>query len=409
MACTIVISPTNSHAPVYNGLVYKVASDNSGLTKFRYNCYITINSVLIDTLVNAPAPDGYGYFDVSRVVENYVTFNDDVLDFTGLPYKLCDDSYVNALQVSFADTYGDPSVTYARTATSSTIYPFNGSLDYFDRVDFSDVNYLSNTSRLFLTNMPRTSYLTIGQNQTLTFLRSSTASNAYLIVKAYVDDVYTEYFTLDLPANSLSSGGRMVRIPVGWGNSSQINTALYTQSGGGDWNDILGAGTFNRLDVYLSSSPTASSVNSETFTFYLKDDVCKYTPKEIWFMNKLGALESFVFQLASTETTNVRRSSYTNARPINQISGAKSDRRQHIMNVDVDKTFTILSNWINQDEARWLEELIASPITYLNEGGELIPINILTSEFDSFNDENQKLFNLKLEYKWTIKNNSQRG
>ena len=405
-----IISQPEKFSPVYNYLNYKVQSSASGSAKYEYIADIYINGVLITSLKNAPAPDGYGYFNISRIVENYITINStSLLTFSTNPGQALIGNYIESLQVKFGDRYGaDTPTNYPNLATSNTIYPFAGALTYLDRVTFSGTNYTMNgvNTRSFLTNAPRTIEITRDQNFWLTFLRDDLLNGTGDKFRIYgiSDGDYRYEWQVDYNIGYLTSGGRMIRIPASPKLWSTVNASYVT---GETWSNISDPAidTF-QICIYNEDLDIASS---ETFTIRLKDDICKYTPTEIVFLNRFGVFESFVFQLAHSEKLNISRTTYTNANPVSQMNYAASDRRQTISGVDMTEKFTVLSNWISEEESAWLIELITSPITFVNQGGVLIPINIITDDYDVFNKENRKLFNLKLEYKLTTKNDIQRG
>lgn len=410
MAIIITSQPTYTFEPVYNYLNFKVQSSNSAQAKFQYVADVYINSVLIDSINNSPAPDGYGYFNVARIVENYVSANySSLLTFASNPGQALLGNYIEGLVVKFGERYGsDIPVTYPDLATSNTYYPFGGALTYLDRSAYSQTTYVmdSNSTRKFLTNMPRIIYLTKSQRQFLTYMRETLLdANENFKVTAYdINDNNIFNWTVDVNINTLNNGGRFVRIPIGLPNLSEVNP---TYVSGDDWSDLLAPEVEYYTISLCSTSPVAQA--SEIITIRFKNDICKYTPKEIIFLNRFGAFESFVFQLANTERIKINRSSYTNANPVSQLNYSKTDRRNTVSGVDMQQTFTVLSNWISEEESIWLKELLTSPTVFINESGTLIPITILTDTYDVFNKENRKLFNLKIDYEYTIKNDIQRG
>ena len=409
MVFNIITQPT-TFEPAYNYLNYKVQSSQSAQAKYEYLADIYINAVFITRLRNAPAPDGYGYFNISRIVENYITANTtSLLTFATNPAHALNGNYVESVVVKFGDRYGlDTPTNYPDLATSNTLYPFGGALTYLDRVNYSQANYLitgSGTPK-FLTNAPRTITITRDQNFWLTFLRNSllTGIGDKFRIYGICDGDYRYEWQVNYNINYLTSGGRMIRIPASPQLWSTVNASYVT---GDTWSNISDP-AIDTFQICIYNEDLDIAV-SETFTIVLKDDLCKYTPTEIVFLNRFGVFESFVFQLARNEKLAIERTTYTNANPVSQAGYLRSDRRQTISGVDTTQTFTILSNWISEEESIWLTELLTSPITFVNQSGVLIPINITTNDYDVFNRENRKLFNLKLDYKYTTKNDIQRG
>ena len=423
MAITILSQPTKFE-PVYNSLIYRVTSTNSGAQRFKYIYDVFINGVFITRVTNAPAPDGYGYFDVSKVLEAYVSSNSTgLLTWTANPARANANCYIEGLQVKFGEQYyvtgtetnpavpgGDPSLSppYTYPATSNTIYPFNGALTYMNRVGYSQSNYLMTGTGTpkFLTNAPRELTITRDQNFWLSFLRDGLLNDTGDRFRIYgiSNGNYLYEWQVDYNLNYLSPGGRYITIPASYKLWQQIHASFVT---GDTWSNLTDPDidTF-QICIYNQDLDTPAS---ETFTIRFKDDVCRFTPKEIVFQNRFGCFESYVFQLVGTETLNVSKSFYSKALPISQLNYTAADRRETVINSESQYEYTALSNWITEEESVWLQELISSPIVFINDNGTLKPINILTDTYDIITKENKKLFNIKIKYRLTITNDSQRG
>lgn len=406
MAISILNEPT-TFEPVYNILKYRVQSTNSASTGFKYIYDIYIDGVLVTRVSNPPAPDGYGYIDVSDLVQSYVTSDVLTLYPGGDPGYPMPNSYIQNLQVKFGEQ-----VLGAITpdlATSTSIYPFNGALVYQERADYTQADYVmdSNSTRKFLTNMPRTITLTRTQTQWLTFLRAAiiTDYNDKFRVMAY-DESGSHLFEwiVDYDVDTLNAGGRIIRIPIGYPNLGSVNSSFVT---GDDWSDFLAPEvSYYTVALYNSNDDLDAS---ELFTIRFKDDICRFTPKEIFFQNKFGAFETFVFQLVSTEKLKSQKDYYIKANPISQLNYRKTDRKETVLNVSSQTEYTALSNWITEEESRWLTELIDTSVAFLRVDDGLIPISITTDDYDVLTQQNKKLFNLSIRYRLTTKNDYQRG
>ena len=76
MAITIIASPTGNTQPVYNPIVYVIDSTNKSLPGFRYlfQIFDTTTTALIAEYKVAPRPgDGYGYLDISKLLQSYIS------------------------------------------------------------------------------------------------------------------------------------------------------------------------------------------------------------------------------------------------------------------------------------------------------------------------------------------------
>jgi hypothetical protein len=126
-----------------------------------------------------------------------------------------------------------------------------------------------------------------------------------------------------------------------------------------------------------------------------------YDHVDVFFLNKYGAVESFRFDrvrrdnFASVKNT-FRKNPYalnntTGTYAYNRLDHAKSDYYNEMTQVT-----TLNSNFITEEEAQWLKQLINSPRVWMFDT-QLIPINVRTSEYEQKYHINDKVFNLTLE------------
>ena len=67
------------------------------------------------------------------------------------------------------------------------------------------------------------------------------------------------------------------------------------------------------------------------------------------------------------------------------------------------------SNWITETESAWLEELLTSPITYMETTEGIEVVNVTDSNYEVRKTVNDKLFNLQITIEKTYLKNRQRG
>lgn len=115
--------------PVYNGLPFVVDSDRKNRSNFRYICKPYVDGQLITELRHNPdiSASNYGIFDIGRVVENYMSFDNWTLDgYT--PYDAT--RTAKPYYVELGEEYGrvvEITSIYATTGGSyvKTKYPHN--------------------------------------------------------------------------------------------------------------------------------------------------------------------------------------------------------------------------------------------------------------------------------------------
>lgn len=391
MAITINQQP-QTFSPVYNPLVFVVDSDNNNQANFQYVFDVYFDGVF-QTRHRLPARPvtGEGVFDASRIIEASVTHDID-LNYGALGFSANNNSF-KKFYISFGEEYGSTVTLYPDLETSDDIYAFNGAIDYFDFVDYDKDDYLlSSSSKKFLTNSP--------------------AQNIRTTERAWV------YSVCDVPSNYTHINIRVfdsagtVLTTINFGNSITLATDKFIR-----WMldmpvlDALYPGYFidgNYIEVYAVNGLTTIS---ESKRFYITDECTKYDIYRLHFLNKLGGVDSFSFTLVSKKETSIKKSKYK--RTLGTLTGgqylySKSDRSEHTLSTASDDTISIKSNWINEDQSIWLKELVESPIVFQEVNGELIPITINDTRYETKKVINDKLFNLSLSFNYSVTNYRQR-
>ena len=146
--------------------------------------------------------------------------------------------------------------------------------------------------------------------------------------------------------------------------------------------------------------------------FNVVDPCTKYESIRIHFLNKLGGFDSFTFDLLSRENNAIERKKYR--RNVGAYSGATYiyndlQRSNIIYDTQVSETMILNSNWINDAEAVWLEELLTSPITYMETANGIEVVNVTDSAYETKKTVNDKLFNLQISIEKTYLKTRQRG
>jgi hypothetical protein len=150
-------------------------------------------------------------------------------------------------------------------------------------------------------------------------------------------------------------------------------------------------------------TPKASGGNTigSVFTVYIDDRCSKYNSVDLFFLNKYGAVESFRFDRVRRDNfTSVKNTYRKNPYTLNNSSGTYTYNRLEHSKSDyyneMTQRTTLNSNFITEAEAVWLKELINSPRVWMYDT-EIIPINIITSDYEQKYHINDKVFNLTLE------------
>lgn len=415
MAITIRQEPSE-YSPVYNELKFVVSSTNTSQANFRFICDVYVNgsSDYIARLDTVPNPTyGTGVFDVARIIESYVTHDFDV---DSVASKKCENSTAY-YQCKFGEEYGLASsgtTVYPNMTNSSTKYTWNGVFDWEDWNSYDQNKYKTNqASSQWLTSAPNNKKVYIDSNYSsgneFLYCLNDTSGNVYFMdVDTYDSNgvAVGSYRVENLYQNS-PSNGKMISFPSGY-NMNNIS-ASHIQVASGTL-PIIGS-TVASYTIYASDYSGTTTINVPK-TFTVDRSCSKYQLYEIYFLNKLGGYDTFVFNFKSIHRADIKRSNYKSV--MGRLTSAyvytNSVNQRGVTQYDttVEDIITLKSDYIDEDTMLWLEELVTSPDVYMLKNGEEVPIIITNAQFERKKTINDKIFNLSIDIKFSYRRYRQR-
>lgn len=205
----------------------------------------------------------------------------------------------------------------------------------------------------FLTNSPRTIDIATGESYVLSLYTASTSINA-------------------ISVNFRDSAG----------NSLANHTINYTASISGRYDIAIGLANLATAGI----TPPAGAYDyrisvgqqSGTYTRYSEFFVFKIANKcdgavRIHFLNRWGGFDSFTFDgynESSIQPRSTQFEKYLSNGFTPQDRGAQAQYR------DVVQSKQLNTKAISNEQLEWLAELVGSPVAYIEESGQLIPITI---------------------------------
>jgi hypothetical protein len=311
----------------------------------------------------------YGVFDLSRILQNYVTY-----DFTqGLTaISKCNNSYL-AYSVEFGEEYGG--TEYLNLASDTGKYVWNGLFNLYGSETTATYQLPLSGSAQFLTRV-RTRRVSLGQADYLYFLRGNVANESDMRIIAYDAAGGT---TTSVINNSFTDAGDksefLLRCPAGPDN---LNDVLSGQLVSGTAGNIIPANTSYYTMQVINAS---SNGQTELYRFDVVEECSKYTPQYLYFLNPLGGFETVRCSMMSRDKYNVTRKQFK--RNNYGISGVQYlyDTSKHGMTsyaTEKTKQVVLNTNWLTETEFEWLQDLIASPVVFLGN----IPVNITDTSYE---------------------------
>lgn len=384
MAITIETEP-NDLCPAYSDIAYVVSSTNYAQANFKFIAVVKNASGTILAKLKAPIFHGTtdkGVFNLSRILQNYVTYN---FSKTITTTSKCNDSYYE-YSVEFGEEYGG--TEYLNLVSNTGKYVWNGLYSLYAGELISDYKItipLSSFTPKFLTRV-RTRRVTRSQFDFLYFLRGNTnctpkilAYNAAgtLIATSVINNTFT---------NTSDKSQYLLRFGAGVAN---LNTLTAGQLTSGTPGSVIPTGT---AYYTIQIVDAIGEPGSELYRFDVIEECSKYTPQYLYFLNPLGGFESVRCSMASKDKYSISRKQFkrNNYRLVAGNTYLYDYDKHGITNYAVEKTkeVTLNTNFLNETEFEWLQDLIASPVVFYGNSAAAypIPVNITDTSYEVFDD-----------------------
>lgn len=396
MALSLLYNPVD-YSSAHGDLIFTLLEDtkpfNSSLyPDYKYVCDVYIGGVLVARLKSFPRPDDkIGVFNIGNIIRNYLPqFFDPTLNVL-LSNRFGDGSFSVNVICRFGEEYGTTIFTNIIIDTQRTYFNhYNGRLtgqatilsDYLDKV------------------MSTRPYATpVFRNAKLCFIPFLTTDDTSidLIIKAYNGGTLVGTTTQTISVTPGSSNVQQLFNVA----PAAINSAV--------------PGFINSfIEYYTVEFNTTNIVDDSIYRFNL---ICepKYEVFIIHFLNKFGGFESKEFTKVSRKKIDIEKSSYgSSAYAVNSsgqpefYSGSKVYRETNKVYAGAWKEKMVLnSDLLKDDEYTWLEDLVLSPLAYIEINDYYYPINISDTNYEPHKVVNDDLTNLTINIEFGDRFNTQ--
>ena len=455
MALTIEQNPLYTLNPVGQEVIFTVSDLTTVGAYFnvKYVAEVHISTVDIDlntsvavgTFKTTPNNTGVGMYDFRPILESFVS--PDNLAALGSEYKgaattaikthplhLIDkyslnDNVVRYLKIRFTiegSTTATGTVAQVGAEDDSVQYTLiNGYLKYTDVINRDATGNFGFNTEIFqlgggatgnqlLTNAPTTQYANINDYGTLSFMTTPKTGDVanttldYFKIKLY-DDSGSPLGTDIIIENVDANGGNTT-----W-DSATKNQLFHLgcfPANLKNWSTIFLANMTN-LSYYLVEAFNISDASiSDRYTIYINCPTLKgYEPIRLTWLNQWGVWDYYTFKMKSTKSISTKGSTYNQLggtwnESIYSPSGYKGGKKA--FRVNAMEKVVMNTDFVNQSEATWFEELVNSPEVYILDGYQsdhtnpllstyVTPVRLLTSNFTKKTVANDKLIQYTFE------------
>lgn len=352
-------------------LMYRFSSNQTAQPNFSYIVKTYYNGSIISTDRVFPEVGTYAHWDASGAIRNVAFIP--VL----LPALHQDNQMLKQIKINVTENYGNPAVDQSNSDSTVT-YTFKGKVpsDEFSALDLN-ANY---KGKLWLTNsIDRSRTIMRGCDAYISMLVDSSKQ---LEMKFYANDgsllhTYTSTQNYDIWQLNVKS-------------SNLTATA--------------GVPNINLVDYF-----TVQIGTSEIFTFNYHVEDC-YTAHQLVWLNKFGVPDQFVFSHNNILKGSAKYMSYKKAfgqwEGNNFVYNAVNSGVKHFM-TEVEKTGSLVSGWLSQNEQNFITEIYDSPYHLLiNSSGSVSSIELKDASYELIQDKYEELFNEEIKYSKTGDYNS---
>jgi hypothetical protein len=396
MAITIIDTP-DTHTPVYNPVEWTCSSTNTGQTNFKYIVQVYVGGSEVAFLRIKPEPDTGNdllIVDVSEILQTQLT--QDLYGVASTKGILDGNESFVQYQMRFGEEYGSTPTQYLNDQNQTEI-AFNGGIRYSDFVDFTSATYLDTK---FLTNMPNPQTTDLSGLGALHLLLASGTTLTNLTIKTYLATVLQNTYVV---TTALSPTDYYL-FAAGVDAINNINPSNFTVP---PTQPII----TNSIDQY-TVEVTLSTGTTEIFTFDIVEGCLEDEPLRVHYLNEWGGYDWFDFKLArkdSYQATSQRMEMQPNnlTTPGNLLY-AKTDRVARDYCTNVVQSITVNSDWLTDAQMENMRELISSPDIYIEDGTDLIAVNITNKNILVKQARYDEVFQQELTFEYAIKQNRQK-
>jgi hypothetical protein len=280
--------------------------------------------------------------------------------------------------------------------TVSGYYTWNATRQYDERTkDFTQylMGTTSNAGNKFLTNCYNTTAANAKPVQLDDYETLSLALNSTYLAPYY------------LGVNTYNAAGALMAT---YSTALNSNTYRRLEIGVGPANlPSVNFTSVSYYEVFIRNTYAAFTFPVSESRFYKIDNQCSnYNKQRVAFLNRLGGFDYFSFTLDSKRTINITRTEYEKILNWDYTIG---DRGKTLLAQKAEIKMTMVSNWITESDAAWLEELLTSPDVFVlsTTNTTKLPIIVTDNTYEVKTALRNQLFNLTLNYKFAYDINLQ--
>jgi hypothetical protein len=405
MAITILQEPTTP-GPVFNDQNWMVSSNNTAQPNFQFIAEVYSAGGTLLCKLKRPIETGTtkGWFSLGRIIEAYLSYNfayNEIVSSQNLS------SYYR-YYIKFGEEYGSTVTEYLNLATGTTTFVWNAALKTYEFPAFSISSWQYDNGSTgvgrFLTPIRSNYPTTLNQWGHLWLLQKPSAPPDRVKVVAYdsAGATTTSYFATGLTTNDPAY--TLIRIPAHPENLNGIVTLVSGTPG----SVIPSTTVYYTLQMYNSAAP---ALTGEVMRFDVNCESNFTTPVVLYWMNRYGGFDSFVFDGQNQYKSDTQRKAYRrNQRAISGNNYLYSADGLGMVNhfTEVSESVQLTTRWLNSTEMELLDQLATSPLVYMLKDGVVTGMTVTGTAHNKKTGEEFEAVQYDFELAYALKDFAQR-
>ena len=433
---------------VYNPVevvAFETSSTVRGYVGFAYLLDVKDGSTLVGRLRVPPTTDGYGRFDMSGIMESYLSSDVGTLNTSNIEGITANANSWKQFRIELGWEHYNGGTYFISMPKNFTLpgdeepvanvdlVVFNGSLPKYRRdvENFYDWQatdyyklYTDGTSagvydRSWLTHQPNHS-----ANNKLNLKTELTDEGYMYFLYDHTNYPIDRYRIDEYDASGSILSSAEVRKPTAL-TDRHCKVAGYPST----INDIAAAELLSGSQPIISTSATSYSlilmngaINQSERIYFNIESGCRYEKRRIEFLNSLGGFDYFNFTQVSRHSEEIERKFFKqNANDLNTdgtISYSISNKEKVQYYTRSMPSIKLVSNWVSYETFNWLLEMIESPEIYLIDSftndktgavsNRRVPIKNIKENWEEKREDTDQLFNLEINLEFSMDNYRQR-
>lgn len=392
---TIQATPP-AFSSVQGDLIFTVAevahtADPVTYPNYKFIGDVYVGATLVARIKKVPDPiTKIGIFNIGQIVRNYITTTFNPAANSIVAQRLLNGEYSLIVTMQFGEEYAY--TLYTNLVADTPRVFFN---NYNGRLIGTTSSLIGITDKA-LTSRPYATPVRCDSAFNFIPFLPSIASSFTLRIKAY--DYSGSLAGSANPAYSTSNIGDLVILNL---SKTAINAS---------YPGLINDG----IKYYTIQFDSPNITDDVTYQFNVNCE-CIYDRYTLHFLNKYGGFESKDFTKVSRKTISIEKKDFGKLPYTVDSSGVVSYKNSNnvynesrsVYSSQYMEKMTLNSDLLTDQEYTWLEELVLSPMVYMEESGYFFPIAISETNYEPKKFVNDQLTNLTINIEFGEQLNAQ--